>query len=197
MAPVALQEDRDKLVMSPLLWSFVLTPTSKGRSAKKSEAFAIKDVQKRVIPDLREPIAAATDRVLPPGVGWLWLAGKRLYFLLKDVHGSPALPSQSPAAEVKASDGRGSRADFALAFQDAFDRLDRHHGSHNFVSLVDLRRGIPCDRPTFDAELHKLRLAGRYTLSAAEGRHGITPEERQAGISEEGSLLLFVSRKTP
>jgi hypothetical protein len=45
--------------------------------------------------------------------------------------------------------------------------------------------------------LRKLRIAGRYTLSAAEGRHGITPEEQQAGILEEGSLLLHVHRKKP
>ena len=40
-------------------------------------------------------------------------------------------------------------------------------------------------------------LAGRYSLSAAEGRHGLTPEEREAGILEDGTLLLYVSRKTP
>ena len=49
----------------------------------------------------------------------------------------------------------------------------------------------------FNAELRKLRVAGRYTLSAAEGRHGISPEEHAAGIVEDGSLLLYVSRKAP
>jgi hypothetical protein len=42
-----------------------------------------------------------------------------------------------------------------------------------------------------------LRHQGRYSLSAAEGRHGILPEEHDAGIIEDGSLLLFVSRKAP
>jgi hypothetical protein len=59
-----------------------------------------------------------------------------------------------------------------------------------------LRRALPHDRATFDRELRELRRAGRYSLSAAEGRHGIQREEQEAGIREEGSLLLFVSRKT-
>jgi hypothetical protein len=40
-----------------------------------------------------------------------------------------------------------------------------------------------------------LRRAGRYTLSTAEGRHGLSPEEREAGIHEDGATLLYVSRK--
>ena len=69
-------------------------------------------------------------------------------------------------------------------------------GGHNFVSLVELRQAIACDRAAFDAELRKLRIAGQYTLSAVEGRDGITPEQQQAGILEEGSLMLNVHRKS-
>ena len=29
----------------------------------------------------------------------------------------------------------------------------------------------------------------------AEGRHGLSPEEREAGITEDGALLLYVSRR--
>jgi hypothetical protein len=78
-----------------------------------------------------------------------------------------------------------------------FERLNREKGSHNFVSLVDLRRALPMDCAAFDAALQELRRAGRYTLSGAEGRHGLTPDERAAGISEQGTLLLYVSRRTP
>ena len=42
-----------------------------------------------------------------------------------------------------------------------------------------------------------LRRGGRFSLSAAEGRHGISDEEREAAIPEDGSLLLFVSRRGP
>jgi hypothetical protein len=85
--------------------------------------------------------------------------------------------------------------DFAKAFDEAFRRLDVQKGSHNFVSLVDLRQELPIDRQTFDSELTNLRLAGRYTLSAAEGRDGISPQEREAAIPEGGTVLLYVSRK--
>jgi hypothetical protein len=55
---------------------------------------------------------------------------------------------------------------------------------------------VPVDRAAFDTGLHQLRVAGRYSLSAAEGRHGLSPEEREAGITEDGTLLLYVSRRT-
>jgi hypothetical protein len=61
---------------------------------------------------------------------------------------------------------------------------------------VDLRAAVPADRAAFDAALQRLRRAGRLTLSAAEGRHGLTPEERAAGLVEDGVLLLYVARKT-
>src|SRR5262249_57382141 len=87
--------------------------------------------------------------------------------------------------------------DFRGAFDEAFAHLDRQGGGHNFVSLVALRAALPVARDRFDQELRRLRQEGRYRLSAAEGREGITPQEREAGITEEGSLLLFVSRDTP
>jgi hypothetical protein len=79
--------------------------------------------------------------------------------------------------------------------EEAFERLDRQKGSHNLVSLVELRREVPVGRPAFDGELQRLRRAGRFSLSGAEGRHGISQEERDAGIPEDGALLLFVSRR--
>jgi len=84
---------------------------------------------------------------------------------------------------------------FAQLFDAAFVQLDQEHGSHNHVSLVALRQALPMERASFDAELQLLRRAGHYSLSAAEGRHGISAEEQDAGIREDGSLLLFVSRR--
>jgi hypothetical protein len=88
-------------------------------------------------------------------------------------------------------------ADFAQRFEEAFARLDRERGGHNLVSLVALRQAMGEERAAFDAGLRELRREGRYSLSAAEGRHGISPEEREAGVVEDGSLLLFASRKGP
>ena len=85
--------------------------------------------------------------------------------------------------------------DFADAFEKVFTSLDRQARSVNLVSLVDLRRALPVDRETFDRELRELRRAGRFSLNAAEGRQGLTPEEREAAINEGGSLQLFVSRR--
>ncbi len=98
-------------------------------------------------------------------------------------------PSQTP---VPASE---PKAEFARAFDETFRRLDVQGRSHNFVSILELRRGLPFDRQAFDAGLRELRRAGRYTLSAAEGKQGVRPEEQEAGIIEDGALLLYVSRK--
>ncbi len=116
----------------------------------------------------------------------------------------PADPSSGRPVAVRGRALRSSGAplgdcsarDFAAAFDLAFDQIDRQKGSHNFVSLVDLRRtmeGWP--RAEFDRNLRDLRIAGRLELAGAESPGGLLPEERQAGIEEAGSLLLYVSRR--
>jgi hypothetical protein len=107
---------------------------------------------------------------------------------------APAVATE--AASIAAPASVSSLA-FALAFDGAFARLDRQLGGHNFVSLVELRRSLAFARDSFDAGLRELRVAGRYTLSAAEGRHGLTAGEREAGLLENGTLFLYVSRKSP
>src|SRR5262249_42119566 len=97
----------------------------------------------------------------------------------------------SPRAEAR-------QQDFAAAFRAAFQRLDRENRSPNFVRLLDLRRALPqFERATFDAGLRQLRLHDEFTLSGHEGRHGpLLDEEREAGIREVGSLLVYVSRRS-
>jgi hypothetical protein len=143
-----------------------------------------------------------SDRSLPPGIGCLLQQQKPTFFFLDDVLTTPAAAPKPttilearPATSKPSSLRPSTSLDFACAFDEAFDRLDREKGSRNFVSLVHLRLALIVDRETFDTELMNLRRAGRYTLSAAEGRHGISPMEQDAGIHEAGSLLLYVSRK--
>jgi hypothetical protein len=201
-APVALAEDRERLIAGDLFLEYLL------RSKQKDEdrAFAVESLlpAKSV---LRDPFVEAMKRrleggCLPSTIGWLWIGKKKKLFFLADVQGGqPAkagVPAPMPMPAVKQPELSGQTAiDFAQALDAAFTRLDRQNGAHNFVSLVELRRQLALGRQAFDAELRKLRLAGRFTLSAAEGRHGASSEEREAGIVEDGSLLLYVSRKTP
>lgn len=84
---------------------------------------------------------------------------------------------------------------FVQAFTDAFRLLDRRGGGHNFVSLRDLRPALQLCRRDFDELLNKLRREWKFTLSGAEGRNGVTPEEQRAAIHEDGQLLLFVSKR--
>lgn len=88
--------------------------------------------------------------------------------------------------------------DFASVFREAFDRLDRQNGSTNFVRLLDLRQALSeFDRDRFDEGLRRLRLNDEFTLDSHEVRHRpLTEQEREAGIQEAGTLLVYVSRRS-
>jgi hypothetical protein len=189
-SPVALIEDAARLAAWPPLLENALaaarTPTN--------QALAATDLKKKVGKAVQRHFAAAleqriTEGNLPPEVGLLHVKGKPLLFLIADLAenrvSSPAPPESKPTPAQP----------LGQKFDEVFDRLDRERGGHNLVSLVDLRRELGVERAAFDAELTKLRRAGRYSLSGAEGRHGITTEEKEAGIVEGGILLLYVSRR--
>jgi hypothetical protein len=196
---VALAEDAERLAASPLLLQHALTAA---RSAD-NQAVSVADLKKKVHKALQGSFGDAVnrqvaERALPDGVGVLFSKKKPLLFLLADLHAGPPTappPKTPPPPTVPRPTPSPPTMDFARLFDEAFARLDREHGSHNHVSLVALRRAVPVERGAFDAGLQQLRRAGLYGLSAAEGRHGLSAEERDAGIPEDGSLLLFVSRR--
>jgi hypothetical protein len=197
--PIALAEDAAELAASPLTLEAVLTAV---RTADH-QAVPAADLKKKVAKELRPAfdanLAAWIEAgTLPPAVGCLRIKKKPHLFLIRDLFPdappTPAAPAR-PAAVV-APPPVPPAADFAPLFEAAFDRLDRQKGSYNLVSLVDLRHAVSVERDAFDDGLLHMRRAGRYSLSSAEGRHGLTPEEREAGMNEGGTLLLYVSRKT-
>ena len=204
-ALVALVEDAERLAACPALLEYVLRLT---RTAS-NHAATVSQLKDKVTLKLKKAFQQAITRQidqesLPRTLGWLIINRSKKLFLLSDLHtcGQMAKVAAQPVDEHDSppelqSASAGTCADFAERFDQAFRRLEQHARMPNFVSLVDLRWALPCERPTFDAELRKLRIAGRYTLSAAEGREGIRPEEREAGIPEDGALLLYVSRKQP
>lgn len=203
-APLALAGDAERLADSPALLEYAL------RSARTAtgHAFAVTALGKKVTADLRQSFLAAVNRrlesgSLPPSVGWVLSRGK-LLFLMADLNGGRAPPVPVPSAKPAPAPAPAAvelrppaGPDLATRFHEAFTGLDRQNGSHNFVSLAELRKALAVDRAAFDAELHRLRRAGRYSLVDAEGRHTINPEERGAGIEEGGALFLYVSRKSP
>jgi hypothetical protein len=196
-APVALTDDLPHLAASPQLLGYALRCA---RTASNHVA-SVAELKKKLTTRLQAPFQEAVQKhiqegTLPPAVGWLLIKNSRKLFLLSDLHTAALLPGPQPQGRAVADEGRGQES-FARAFDEAFARLDRQAGGHNFVSLAELRPALGCDRAAFDADLRALRAAGRYTLSAAEGRHGLTPAERDAGVTEDGTLLLFVSRKAP
>lgn len=189
--PVALHADRELLAGSEILLRFLVELFLK----PQARTAAVEDLAKKASPELRPLVRETLDRkaeqdTLPPEFGWMWINNKRHLFLLKDVHQGSRPAAAAPAAAAP--------IDFSAAFEAAFRQLDRAHGNHNFVSLVELRHAMPVDRVEFDAGLKALRVAGRYGLSPSDGRHGpTTSEQREAALEEDGTVLLFVSRKQP
>jgi hypothetical protein len=198
-SPVALAEDSELLAESPLLLETALRETRKD----DSQVVTIADLKKKVAPvvwpfmesSLRQKVQA---RSLPPTVGCLLQKKKPVFFLTSDVIGGSARSVEAVATRDGAPQPAvtAGLANFAALFDEAFRRLEANQRTGNYVSLKDLRAALPAfDRITFNAELRKLRKARLFTLSAAEGRQGITPEEQEAGVVEDGALLLYASRR--
>jgi hypothetical protein len=210
-APVVLREDVDRAVpaiLSPLL-RFSLAPVTTRPKGKPTEtaAFTRDEATKRVVPELQKTVSSALDpetvsNDLPSDVAWVMSKGKPLFFLVENVrpssqHRAKAIEGHVSTPRAIVEKPQGSVRDFAQAFREAFDQLDRRNGFTNFVKLADLRKAVSAfGREEFDAGLQELRLAREFSLDSHEGLHGsLTPEEREAGVREAGSLLIYASRR--
>lgn len=214
-APVVLREDieEDFTRAFPSLLRFALGTVTGNDKGKPTEttAFTPPEVKGRLVPELQKPFAAALERGierqdLPEEVAWVVSKGKPYLFLVENMRPVAARPSRPAvvgalAPSQVAAGPPGSPAppeqDFAGAFRAAFEQLDRHNGATNFVKLADLRHALAgFVRGEFDAGLRALRLESEFSLDSHEGLHGsLTPEEREAGVREAGSLLIYVSRR--
>jgi hypothetical protein len=213
-APVILRSDIEGgLTMAlPALLRFALATVTARVKGKPTEttAFTPSEAKMRLVPELRERLVTALEREierqsLPEGVAWVVTKGKRYLFLVENLRpsGSPpsrpavSAPTPTHRTEVVPVPPAHAARDFAGAFRAAFEQLDRRNGSTNFVKLFDLRRALAeFSRDEFDSGLRKLRVDNEFSLDSHEGLYGsLTPEEREAGIHEAGSLLIYVSRR--
>jgi len=107
------------------------------------------------------------------------------------------LEQESRALARGSAPGVQSLSDFERQFEAEFDRLDERHGGHNYVLLYDLRRALPgFSRSEFDAQLNDLRRRKIFSLDSADGRHvRLSQDQRDAGIREAGSLLVYAARR--
>lgn len=190
-APIAFEEDAERLAISDLL---LLEAIRQARTGTH-HAINMADLKKKVTRPVQSSFAHSLvrrweDAVLPPGVGGILQKKAPVFFLLEDLVRGTGLNGHSEAKQRPVTQEAAGDA-FDAAFQEA----DRERGGHNFVSLVDLRRRLAMESSDFNRLLHEVRSAGKYTLSAAEGRHGLTAEELDAGIREDGSYLLYVSKR--
>lgn len=193
------------------------TETTAFAPAEAAKRF-IPELRERIEHSLTEGIKR---RDLPAEVGWITVKGKPLIFLTANVHiAAPRTEAQAGADEIHAHapaaaghrgplhhhhhqhhhehDGHLTPShDFAREFHSAFEALDRRNGSTNFVKIADLRRSLSqFTRDEFDAGLRELRMDGTFSLDSHEGLHGsLSDDEREAGVREAGSLLVYASRR--
>jgi hypothetical protein len=213
-APVVLLDDIAGGVgaILPVLLSFALRPLpSKGKTKPvETHAFKVSDLVKRFVSTIQESFGEALEARIEredlPGVAWVVIKGEPHLFLVENLRPASTTrplpdsghrPATSAALNGHAFAPTHPARDFAEAFRAAFEQLDRRNGSTNFVKLADLRRALSeFGREAFDAELRKLRLSGLFSLDSHEGLYGsLTPEEREAGVREAGSLLIYASRR--
>ena len=216
-APTALKADvaSDLSTVLPAVLRFALSPVTTSSKGKTTEtvAFNPADSTKRLIPELQKRFEEAVEKGiahhdLPKDVAWVLVKGKPLLFLLENVRpGAPRRTTSVDSQMVSSSPAPGTdlttvarpapARDFNKVFREAFEQLDRKNGSTNFVKLADLRHALSdFSREEFDAGLRQLRLDGLFSLDSHEGLHGsLTHDERESGVREAGSLLVYASRR--
>ncbi len=210
-APVLLREDIKDEAIVPALLKYAMTVAADPKKKTVSHAFTAAELAKPLAADVRGPFEAALGRgiereALPAEYAWVVIKGKPHLFAVDNMR--PA--SRGQASAIRPTEGApvgedgpatisltSELRDFGAAFREAFESLDRRNGMTNFVKLVELRHVLSdFDRPMFDAGLNRLRDADEFGLNSHEGLHGaLTPEEREAGMREAGSLLVYVSRR--
>lgn len=73
------------------------------------------------------------------------------------------------------------------------DAVKQHGGKYNRAPMAKVREHLASkgigDRAAQDIAINRARLKWLVSAAAIEGRHGVTPEERDAAIREDGNLL--------
>ena len=120
------------------------------------------------------------------------LVGRRLRAVAEQLTGGLMAPLLTHLVRAEALTAKERQE-----LRQLIDELDRRNGSTNFVKLADLRQALgDFSREEFDAGLRRLRMDEIFSLDSHEGLHGsLTHEEREAGVREAGSLLVYASRR--
>ncbi|MBX6313606.1 MAG: hypothetical protein IRY99_11920 [Isosphaeraceae bacterium] len=209
-ALVILKETLDDEDEAASLMPALLVPLLEKFRTPANQALSLAELKKKLPAKLQKPFQEGIKRgmewqTLPPEVAWVTIKGSPRLFLRDDLPPARPRPAarEAEAEATPSANGHSGRPavatrDFARAFREAFEQLDRRNGATNFVKLADLRRVLAdFDREQFDAGLDRLRREGAFALDSHEGLYGtLTPEEREAGIREAGSLLVYVSRRS-
>ena len=201
-APVYLTSQLDR----PEVLGHILEFTLSHAKNSTDHAFSAAELEKKIRGSAGALVRKALEQrlrngALPPRLGAI-RRKTTVVFRLEDLVTGSA-PARAPRSEIGRSQfetepvvRRELKPDFRTQFDAAFERLDQEGRNLNFVKLLALRKALPqFERASFDEGLRQLRIEGRYDLNSSEGTHGqLTDEERQAGIVEAGSRLVYCQR---
>lgn len=204
LAPLTLKSELPQLAESDQTLRYLLDLRAKNKTRAHTVASLKNQLTSRCAGELRKRFQASVTRQvgqgkLPPDVGCVVAGGGRPHlFRLQDLEPSAwraAIEKSQSNLQSTSTNLPPETADFSAEFESVFEQLDRAQGSFNFVALEELRTSLPrYSREEFDGQLRELRLARRYRLSAAENRSDVSVGQRDAGIREAGSLLLYAQR---
>jgi hypothetical protein len=221
-SPVCLASDVQELSSSAALLDFTFQSATSGKGRAFSAAELKMHLRgSGNLPALFQ--AALKERMAddnwPPEYAWVARPQTNYIFRVADTHppcqheqAAPTRSENAPStARIKpdssatsrlnqghrVNQGCGAPSPFSEDFIAAFERLDREQGRKNFVKLFDLRRTLPAyDRATFDVGLKELCNARRFALDSSDGNWvSLTQAERDAGLREGASLLVYCSRR--
>ncbi|MCA9036407.1 MAG: hypothetical protein KDA91_14830 [Planctomycetaceae bacterium] len=192
-SPIGLAEDLQQIAESSLLLPLLLPKHIKPehQAVPVATLAKTKGLHVAVQPFIEAAIERMIeDKSLPPALGALRISRKWNLFFQKDVRSRVDRSSMPDKAEAV-------RNSFSADFDEAFNTANRTSSIPGCVSLADLRRLLDdrYPRAVFDEELLRLRKAGRYSLSAVEGRFPLTEVERAACLIIDNRPHLLVLRK--
>ena len=199
---LVLSENADRGARDPRILDRIFQSTLK--ASDTAVELTVLKKQKLLSPLLSSTFSRYVDEMsvnCPAGFGVLHFAKKDLLFRMRDVTGcnpglgdQPAVPHEPEVVRPIPTLSDGTT--FAEAFDHAFARLDASDGGYNCVKLLHLRQALPqYGRAEFDAGLHTLRLARRYSLMPSEGNGiSLSDQEHDAGIQEAGSRLVYCKK---
>lgn len=108
----------------------------------------------------------------------------------------PPKTTQSITPEKPATKKTARPVELTKMGNEVLQAMQKLRDKFNYIDLADIKKALPhLSIPQFHGTMQSLRQVGKIALHVGEGRHGISDEQQQVGIPEEGDLFTHASLK--